>query len=114
MIAITTHWTSVEYTIQTSLLAIREGKGKHTGENISDTVFDVAKEYNIVDFLGYFMMDGSGNNNRVIVHLNQHIRRDSRAGFNPVVFQPYTEQGGEKAFVQSKGEAIGVGRRGEG
>jgi hypothetical protein len=54
MIAITAHWTSLEYTIQTSLLAIREVQGKHTGENISESVFDVAKEYSIVDRLGYF------------------------------------------------------------
>ena len=84
MIAITAHWTSLEYTIQTSLLAIREVQGKHTGENISETVFDVAKEYSIVDRLGYFMMDGAGNNNTAIVHLNQCIQRDGGAGFDPV------------------------------
>ena len=84
MIAITAHWTSIEYTIQTSLLAIREVQGKHTGENISETVFEVAKEYNIVDRLGYFTLDGAGNNNTAVVHLNEHIRRDGGAGFNPV------------------------------
>jgi hypothetical protein len=84
MIAITAHWTSVEYTIKTSLLAIREVQGKHSGENISETVYDVAKEYNIVDRLGYFMMDGAGNNNTAIVHLNRRIRRDGGIGFNPV------------------------------
>ena len=84
MIAITAHWTSVEYTIQTSLLAVREVQGKHTGENISETVFDVAKEYNFVDRLGYFMMDGAGNNNTAIVHLNERIQRAGGVGFDPV------------------------------
>ena len=48
--AITAHWTTPEYTAKSTLLAIREVPGEHTGENLSIvTVLEVAREYNIRD-----------------------------------------------------------------
>ena len=82
MIAITAHWTSSNYTVETILLAIREVLGGHTGENISNTVYQVAQEYNIVESLGYFMMDGATNNDTCIQHLDERIQEDGGVGFN--------------------------------
>jgi len=65
------------------LLAIREIKGEHTGYNISLPIFEVAKKYNIVDRLGYFMIDGAGNNNTTVRHLNRRVREAGGVGFNP-------------------------------
>ena len=63
MIAITAHWTDQEYKIRNMLIAIREVHGEHTGYNISRPVYEVVKEFDIVERLGYFMLDGAGNNN---------------------------------------------------
>jgi hypothetical protein len=82
MIAITAHWTSSNYTIQTTLLAIREVPGEHTGENISKTVYTIAKEYDIVEKLGYFMMNGAYNNDTTIRHLDRRIREGGGVGFD--------------------------------
>src|SRR5436305_9128747 len=83
MIALTAHWTSPEYTIKTLLLAIREVKGSHTGKNISEIVYEVAKEYGMVEKLGFFMMDGASNNDTSIEELDIRIRKAGGTGFNP-------------------------------
>jgi len=81
--AITAHWTTSEYIAESTLLAIREVPGEHTGENLSVTVFEVAKEYDIRDRLGYFMMDGATNNDTTIEWLDKRIREEGGIGFNP-------------------------------
>src|SRR5271169_922638 len=45
MLAITAHWTDTNYKAQAVLLAIREIKGEHTGDNISSTVYMIAQEF---------------------------------------------------------------------
>src|SRR5438046_8317860 len=59
LLAITAHWTSSNYKAVATLLAIRELNEEHTGENMAEIIYQVAKEYGIVDKLGYFMMDNA-------------------------------------------------------
>jgi len=61
LLAITAHWTSAEYKAEATLLAIRELKEEHTGENIAQWIHIVVKEYGVMDKLGYFVMDNAGN-----------------------------------------------------
>ena len=74
--AITAHWTTLEYTAKSTLLVIREVPGEHTSENLSITVLEVGREYNIHDRLDYFMMDGASNNDTTVEWLDRHIREE--------------------------------------
>ena len=47
MIAIVAHWTAEDYDVKSALLAIREVRGEHSGENIANVVYPVLKEYDI-------------------------------------------------------------------
>ena len=49
MIAITAHWTDDEYKVQSTLIAIQELNGDHDGENISEIVHLVTKEFEFMD-----------------------------------------------------------------
>ena len=84
LLAITAHWTSSNYKAVATLLVIRELNEEHTGENMAEIVYQVAKEYGIVDKLGSFMMDNATNNNRALKELNSLIQNDRGIGFDPV------------------------------
>ena len=84
LLAITAHWTSNDYKAEATLLTIRELEEEYTGENIADVVYDVAKEYCIVEELGYFMMDNATNNDRALKSLNSQIQTDRGVGFDPI------------------------------
>ena len=84
LLAITAHWTFSTYKVRVTLLAIRELDEAHTGENISEVVYDVAKEYGIVDNLGYFMMGNAKNNDMSLEELNKRIQEDGGFGFDPL------------------------------
>ena len=82
LLAITAHWTSAEYKAEATLLAIRELKEEHTGENIAQWIHIVVKEYGVMDKLGYFVMDNAGNNDTALVSLNRRIMEDGGEGFD--------------------------------
>ena len=84
LLAIMGHWTSHDYKIIFTLLAIRELEDEHNGENISEVVFEVAKEFNIVDKLGYFVMDNASNNDTTLEELNLRLQEDGHKGFDPI------------------------------
>ena len=69
LLGITAHWTSYDHKVNATL------------ENISDFVYDVAKEYGIEKKLGYFMMDNAGNNNKALEHLSRRLQEEGYAGF---------------------------------
>ena len=56
--------------LQSSVLAIKEVNGEHSGKNQAKYVLEVLKEYKIKDKLGYFMMDNADNNNTLITSLS--------------------------------------------
>ena len=82
LLANTGHWTSNDYIAQAILLAIRELEEEHTGENISQVVYDVVQEYRIEDELGYFMMDNVTNNDTALRHLDQCLHEERMVGFD--------------------------------
>ena len=83
LLGITAHWTSAEYKAEATLLAIRELKEEHTGENIAEWVHIVVKEYGVMDKLGFFVMDNATNNDTALVSLNERIIEDGGEGFDP-------------------------------
>jgi hypothetical protein len=74
MTAVTAHWTDQNYKAQSLVLVIREVKGEHSGENISETVYKVALEFDIAERFGYFVGDNAGNNDTALKHLDRRIR----------------------------------------
>ena len=82
MIAITTHWTDENWKVQSTLLAIREIKGDHDGENISQVIHAVVKEFEIVDRIGYFTVDNASNNDTAMKCLNRRIREEGGVRFD--------------------------------
>ena len=84
MIAITAHWTDDEHKVQSTLIAIRELNGDHDGENISEVVHAVAKEFEFVDRIGYFVCDNATNNDTAMECLDRRIREEGGVGFASV------------------------------
>jgi len=82
MIAITAHWTNDSWNVQSILMAIREIEGDHDGENISQCVHAVVKEFEIVDRIGYFTGDNASNNDTALRCLNRRIRAEGGIGFD--------------------------------
>ena len=82
MLAITGHWTSNDYRAEATLIAIRELEEEHTGENISQVVYDVVQEYRIEDKLGYFMMDNATNNDTALRYLDRRLHEEGMVGFD--------------------------------
>ena len=82
MIAITAHWTDDEFKVQSALIAIRELNGDHDGENISEIVHMVAKEFEFVDRFGYFVGDNATNNDTAMECLVRRIYEEGRVGFD--------------------------------
>jgi hypothetical protein len=81
MLAITGHWTGHDYTAKTSLLAIREISGTHSGEDIGRAVYDTMKEFGICGKIGYFMGDNASNNDITIQSINRQLQEDGFDGF---------------------------------
>jgi hypothetical protein len=53
-----------------SVLALRKLDGPYSGENQSQLVIEVIKEYRIACKVGYFMMDNAENNETMIRSLS--------------------------------------------
>jgi hypothetical protein len=82
MLAIVGHWTSEGYTVKTSLMGIRQIEGRHNGENMAGIVFDIAREFEIIDKLGWFVTDNASSNDKALRLLDARIREEGGKGFN--------------------------------
>jgi hypothetical protein len=82
MIAIMAHWTDENWKVQSTLIAIREIEGDHNSENISEIVYSVLQEFNIVDKFGYFTGDNASNNDTTLKWLNERIWNERGIGFD--------------------------------
>ena len=61
-ISIVAHFIDANGCRQTKLLAIRQLKGGHSGENIAASVLRVIKEYKIRDRVGFLVLDNASSN----------------------------------------------------
>lgn len=60
------HYVADNGDLRESVLAFRPLHGQHTGENQSQVIMEVIKEYGIASKVGYFMMDNAENNETMI------------------------------------------------
>lgn len=56
--------------LESFVLALRQVKGEHSGENISKYVMEVIQEWGIASKLGYMQMDNAPNNDTMIKHVS--------------------------------------------
>ena len=82
VLAIIEHWTGDDYEVHTALLAIRELHGQHSDRNIALIVFDVAKKFDFINRIGYFVGDNATNNDTAVKWLNAQIIESGGKGFD--------------------------------
>lgn len=73
-LAVVGHFVDQQFTIRVILLAFRRVIGSHSGENMSQTVISVIKDYNITDKLGYFVLDNAESNDVCIEAIIRDLR----------------------------------------
>jgi hypothetical protein len=71
ILGIVGHYISESGQLEHSILALREVSGEHTGENQSEEVLQVVKEYRFASKLGYFMMDNASNNDTLVQSVSE-------------------------------------------
>jgi hypothetical protein len=60
--ALSAHFIDAKYSVQQRLLALREQQGAHTGPNITQTLADITRDWEIVDRVGCLVSDNASNN----------------------------------------------------
>jgi hypothetical protein len=83
ILAIVGHWTNSEYKKETATLGMRELLREHGGVDMAPLLYEVAKEYEIEDKLGWFMTDNVGSNNTALRALDEILQEEGFEGFNP-------------------------------
>jgi hypothetical protein len=71
LIGVIGHYIGDTGSLQETVLALREIKGRHTGENLASTILEVIGEYGIASKLGYFVMDNADSNSKMMEHLSR-------------------------------------------
>ena len=66
LLVITAHYVAEDKQLEKILLAVKEIKGKHTGENMSKIVIEVIDDQGIALKLGYFQMDNARSNDTML------------------------------------------------
>lgn len=62
LIGVIGHYVSSDYKVETTLLGLRRLKGSHSGENIAEAIVSVVEAYQLVDRVGYFVLDNARSN----------------------------------------------------
>lgn len=56
------------------MIALRQLKGPHTGENQAELILSIIKEFNLQDKIGYFVTDNAKNNDTAIDTIFRTLR----------------------------------------
>lgn len=70
LLGIVSHYTNEQGALQQSVLAMKELRGEHSGENLASVLLEVVEDYQIISKIGYMMMDNAENNNTMMTHLS--------------------------------------------
>jgi hypothetical protein len=71
------HYVTADLTNRALLLGLKCVQGTNSGENITDVVLKVIREFKIADKIGYFQADNTGNNNTCICMILNAISPNS-------------------------------------
>ena len=86
LLGLVAHFIDEKGQNQSMLIAIRQLKGPHTGENQAEVIISIIRDYGIQDRIGYFVTDNASNNDTAIdpilqelcPHLTQKQRKQRR------------------------------------
>lgn len=77
LLGVVVHYLGDDYKLYNVLLALRDTKGSHTGENIADHLFDVLRDYRISGSqIAFFAADNATNNDRALQLLSERVELD--------------------------------------
>jgi hypothetical protein len=70
ILGIIAHYITDKGQLRSSVLALKEVDGEHSGENLSLVILQVVDDYEIQSQLGYFVMDNASNNDKMMQYLS--------------------------------------------
>lgn len=73
MLGIIAHFPALNGTPLSILLALRRVYGSHSGSNLSDILIQVLNEYELIEKIGWFMLDNCSNNDTMLEHLSIYL-----------------------------------------
>lgn len=73
VLGIVAHFMNSDYTNEATLLALRQIKGTHSGQNMAEAVVDTLQTYQI-ERLGYFVCDNASSNDTAILDILKSYR----------------------------------------
>ncbi len=69
-ISVVGHYMNSQYKVETVLLGLRRLRGPHSGENITEAILQVIREYGLTgNHIGWFMLDNVSSNNTCIAEI---------------------------------------------
>ena len=83
ILGINAHFTSESMELEAITLGMKELYGEHSGKNIAGVIYNVCSDFEILNKLGYFVMDNASNNDMLVEHLGDMLREVSIL-FNPI------------------------------
>lgn len=76
VMGVVAHYVSVDHGLQHIVLGIRELHGTHSGENMAEILWELLKDFDIIDKIGYIMADNAGNNGTMCKDLAKRFRQE--------------------------------------
>jgi len=77
LMAVVAHYLDKSFANRTKLIALRRLYGSHSGESMAKVLMSIIREFEIVDRLGYFMVDNADSNDACLGHLLREINPDA-------------------------------------
>jgi hypothetical protein len=60
--------------------------GSHTGVNIAESVAAIIHEFNLMDWIGYFVLDNADNNDTAITALAEEFNFDAGERYKSFIY----------------------------
>jgi hypothetical protein len=83
LLAVISHFIQVDGKLCYAVLLMKEVEGEHTGANLAKTFISIAKEYNLIEKIGYFVIDNATSNNTLIEYIKSELN-ELGIEFNPM------------------------------
>ena len=80
MLGLVSHYVDETGTNRTVLLGLRRLKGPHSGENMAQLVIELIEEYELIDKIGYFVLDNATSNDTCVAAVLARLRPE----LNPI------------------------------
>lgn len=84
MYAIVAHFVDKTMKLQTLLLGLKKLQRSHTSENMAFAILATVDDYEIRNFLGYFVMDNAENNYTMVKSISKVFQDQHGIDYNPI------------------------------